>query len=328
MSKPLKIFSGNANLALAHKVCQQLGISLGRAIVDTFGGGETHVELNENVREADVFIIQSVCATKSASPNDALMELLILIDAARRSSSGRITAVLPYFGYARQDRKDRPHVPITAKLVCNLIVEAGAQRILTLDLHSNQIQGFADIPFDHLYAIKVFGPWLRERQIGNTTVCSPDIGGTKMARAYAELVKAPLAIIDKRRIDGESNEVLDVVGEVSGQHIIFIDDICSTGGTLAKAAAKVKSQGALSAAAICVHPVMTPKTKKRPSAIATIEESPLDWVVASDSIPLPAKEKSAKIQIVSIAPLLSEAIRRIHNDESISSLFLNTKVEG
>ncbi len=322
MAYDLQIFSGNINTLLAKEICSLLEIEPGEAQVDRFPGGETSVQICENVRGKDVYIIQSVCASEGLSPNDALMELLILIDAARRASARRITAVLPYYGYARQDRKDRPRVPITAKLIGNLIVTAGARRVLSLDLHSNQIQGFFDIPMDHLYSINIFGKYLVEKEMENLVAVTPDVGNIKMTRAYAELLGAPLAIIDKRRVSDQETEVMNLIGDVEGKNVIIIDDLISTGGSLTEAASALKAKGALDICAVIVHPVLAGP------AVERVQNSSLTELVVSNSIPVPENIQNGKIKVLSVAPILAEAIRRIHNDESVSTLFANAHVEG
>ncbi len=322
MAYDLQIFSGNVNTLLADEICSILEIQRGAAQVGRFPGGETSVQICENVRGKDVYIIQSVCATEELSPNDALMELLILIDAARRASARRITAVLPYYGYARQDRKDRPRVPITAKLIGNLIVTAGARRVLSLDLHSNQIQGFFDIPMDHLYSVNIFGKYLLEKKLENLVAVTPDVGNIKMTRAYAELLEAPLAIIDKRRVSDQETEVMTIIGDVEGKNAVIIDDLISTGGSLVEAASALEQKGALDICAAIVHPVLAGP------AVERVESSCLAELVVSNSIPVPEKVQNGKIKVLSVAPILAEAIRRIHNDESVSTLFADAHVEG
>jgi ribose-phosphate pyrophosphokinase len=320
----LKILTGNTNKALAEDICNHLDTHLGRATVEKFPGGETHVQIEENVRGSDVYIVQSVCdnVELKLSPNDALMECLILIDAARRASAKRITAVLPYYGYARQDRKDRPRVPITAKLVANMLYTAGARRALALDLHSNQIQGFFDIPFDHLYSINIFTDYLARKHIQDLVVVSPDVGNIKMARAYAELLGADLAVVDKRRTSGTDTEAMNLIGEVEGKNVVIVDDLISTGGSLVEAAATLKKRGALDISACIVHPVLAGPALER------VENSVLSELLVSNSIPVPASHTNGKIKALSVAPILAEAIRRINNDESVSNLFANAKVEG
>ncbi len=323
MAYDLQIFSGNINRALAEEICTVLEVQLGEALVTSFPGGETRVQIQENVRGKDVFVIQTISSGgEDLSPNDALMELLIMIDAARRASARRITAVLPYYGYARQDRKASPRVPITAKLVSNLLVTAGARRVLTLDLHANQIQSFFDIPVDHLYAINVFGEYLKKKEISNLVVVSPDIGRTKMGRAYSELLQSPLAVVDKRRSSDRETEVMNVIGEVEGKNVVIIDDLISTGGSITQAAATLKEKGALDICSAIIHPVLADP------AVERLEKSAISELVVSNSIPVPDKAKNGKITVLSVAPILAEAIRRIHNDESVSTLFANADVEG
>jgi ribose-phosphate pyrophosphokinase len=268
--------------------------------------------------------VQSVCANEEegVTPNDALMELLILTDAARRASARRITAVLPYYGYARQDRKDRPRVPITGKLVANLIYTAGARRVLALDLHANQIQGFFDIPVDHLYSINLFRDHLLQQNLENLVVVSPDVGGIKMARAYAEILGAPLAVVDKRRWSGQETEVMNLIGDVEDKNVVIVDDLISTGGSLTEAASALKDRGALNISATIVHPVLAGP------ALDRVKNSVLTELAVANSIPVPKSAQNGKIKVLSVAPILAEAIRRINNDESVSNLFANAKVEG
>ncbi len=324
MGYDLKILTGNTNRALAEDICDQLDTPLGRATVQAFPGGETRVQIDENVRGSDVFIVQPICGNTDLglSPNDGLMEILILIDAARRASARRITAVLPYYGYARQDRKDRPRVPITAKLVANMLYTAGARRVLALDLHSNQIQGFFDIPFDHLYSINIFTDYLARKRIQDLVIVSPDVGNIKMARAYSELLGAGLAVVDKRRSSETDTEVMNLIGEVEGKNVVIVDDLISTGGSLVDAASTLKEHGALDISAVIVHPVLAGP------AIERVENSVLSELLVSNSIPIPSIHQNGKIKALSVAPILSEAIRRINNDESVSTLFANAKVEG
>ncbi len=324
MNDDLRVFSGNSNRALSEEICRLLGVPLGPARVETFPGGETRVQIEDNIRGKDVFVVQPVCANaeRGLSPNDALMELLILIDAARRASARRITAVLPYYGYARQDRKDRPRVPITAKLVANMISTAGAGRVLAVDLHANQVQGFFDIPFDHLYSINVFAEYIRKRRFEDLAIVSPDVGGIRMARAYAASLGAELAVVDKRRVSGTQTEVMNVIGSVEGKNVVIVDDLVSTGSSISLAACTLKSKGAREVMACVVHPVLAGDSLK------TIANSPLSELVVSDTIPLPPAARGGKIHVLSLAPMLAEAIRRIHNEESVSCLFANAKVEG
>ncbi len=308
----LCILSGNANPELAKQICQHLGIFLSKALVSRFSEGEIRVQVDENVRGKDVFIVQSTCRPA----NDNFMELLILIDAVRRASADRITAVIPYYGYARQDRKDQPRVPITAKLVANLITEAGANRVLTMDLHASQIQGFFDIPVDHLYAINTLCDYFLSKKMKNVVVVSPDVGGIKMARAYAKKLSAGLAIVDKRRDSPEKTEVMHILGEVEDKKAILVDDIIATGGSLIEAVEELKRRGVSEVYAAVSHGVLSGNALERIQNCKALNE-----VVITNSIPLEEPAKNSKIKALSIAPLLAEAIKRIHNEESISCLF-------
>lgn len=305
------IFSGNSNKPLANDICTSLGISLSSATVNRFSEGEIHVKINKDVRGKDVFVVQPT----TPPVNEHLMELLIMIDALRRASARRITAVLPYYGYARQDRKDQPRVPITAKLVANLITNSGADRVLTMDLHAGQIQGFFDIPLDNLYAINVFLDYFLEKNIQDRVVVSPDVGGLKMARAYAKRLSAPLAIVDKRRISDKDTEVMHIMGEVEGKNVIIVDDIIATAGSIAEASNALKSQGAKDVYAAIAHPILSGP------AIDRIKNSPIKELVVTDTIPLTADRLIPQIKVLSIASLIGEAIVRIHKERSISSLF-------
>jgi len=310
----LKLFTGNANPDLARAVAAHLDIDLGKAHVGTFSDGEVNVEISENVRGCDCFVLQSTCAPA----NTHLMELLIMVDALRRSSARRITAVIPYYGYARQDRKVRPRLPISAKLVADLISTACTDRVLCLDLHAGQIQGFFNIPVDNLYATPVLLDAIRSR-FGRRELCiiSPDAGGVERARAYAKRLNATLAIVDKRREAANVAEVMNIVGDVQGRACVVVDDIVDTAGTLTEAARALKDAGAATVAAAITHPVLSGPAIKR------IAESPLEELVVTDTIPLrPEAKDCPKLQVVTIAPLLSEAIRRINNEESVSSLFV------
>ncbi len=310
--KKLAVMSGNANPHLAQEICAQLKIDQTQASVGRFSEGEISVRIKDNIRGKDVFIVQPTCPPV----NDNLMELLIMVDASRRASADRITVVLPYYGYARQDRKDQPRVPITAKLVANLIVAAGANRVLTMDLHANQVQGFFDIPVDHLYAINVLAEYFKEKAIDDLVVVSPDVGGIKMARAYAKRLNAPLAIVDKRRMTPESTEVMHILGDVSGKNVVMVDDMIATGGSLVEAVTALKKFGAKGIYAAASHGVLSGPAKDRIRDCKDLLE-----VVITNSIPLRDAEKNPKIKQLSIAPLLAEAIARTHNEESISSLF-------
>jgi len=310
-----KIFTGNSCLELANAICEHLDIELGRAEVGSFADGETSVDIGENVRGMDVFVIQSTCAPA----NTNLMELLILLDALRRSSARRVTAVIPYYGYARQDRKVKPRTPITAKLVADLISTAGAERLLCLDLHAGQIQGFFNIPVDNIYGMPVLLQQIRALvpPRDEIVVVSPDAGGVERARAFAKRLDASIAIGDKRREKKDVAEVTRIVGEVDGKTAVIVDDIVSTGGSLVQTAEALRSAGASRVLAAITHPVLAGTAVKR------IEESCIDRLITTDTIPLqPAAANSEKIAVSSVAHLLGEAIRRIHNEESVSSLFV------
>lgn len=311
MNKTAAIFTGNSNPALAKEIVKHLDMPLSKALVTTFSEGEIRVKIEENVRGKDVFVVQSTCPP----PNKNIMELLILIDALKRASAKRITAVLPFFGYARQDRKDQPRVPITAKLVANLITTAGADRVLTVDLHAGQIQGFFDIPMDHLFAVTTFVSYFNSLKVKNLVVVSPDVGGIKMARAYAKRLETPLAIVDKRRISPEDAEVMNILGEVEGKNALIIDDLVATAGSLVEAAAALKKAGAKDVYAAITHPVLSGPAIKR------IDSSHLKKLFVTNTIPVEDGKKHKKIKVLSIAPLLAEAIKRIHSEESVSSLF-------
>ena len=311
LAKELAVITGNANPALAKAICRSLHIPLTDSLVGRFSEGEIRVKINENIRGKDVFVVQPTCPPT----NDNLMELLMMLDALRRASARRITAVIPYYGYARQDRKDQPRVPITAKLVANLITTAGADRVLTMDLHAGQIQGFFDIPLDHLYALNVFESYITEKQLKPLVVVSPDVGGIKMARAYAKRLNAGLAIVDKRRNTPEATEVMHILGEVKGKTCLLVDDLIATGSSLVEAAGALQDAGATAVSACVTHPVLSGPARSR------IASSCLKELMVTDTIPLSAEKRHPKITVLSVAPLLSEAIRRIHYAESISSLF-------
>ncbi len=308
----LAVLGGNANPGLTAEICEALKISQTKVLVGRFSEGEIQVHIKENIRGKDVFIVQPTCPPV----NDNLMELLIMIDAARRASADRITAVMPYYGYARQDRKDQPRVPITAKLVANIVVAAGANRVLTMDLHANQVQGFFDIPVDHLYAINVLSEYFKEKQLKDVVVVSPDVGGIKMARAYAKRLNAPLAIVDKRRMSAEKTEVMHILGDVSGKNVVMVDDIIATASSLVQAVAALKQFGAKGIYAAASHGVLSGPANDRINACTDLLE-----VIITNSIPLKDAQQNPKIKQMSIAPLLAEAILRTHNGESISSLF-------
>mgnify|MGYP000859808170 CR=1 FL=1 len=310
------LLGGTSNPVLTEEIAKLLGIPVGDVMIGRFPEGEIQVQIRDNIRGKDVFIVQATCTP----PNENLMELLILIDAARRASAKRITAVLPFFGYARQDRKDRPRVPITAKLVANLIVSAGADRVLTCDLHAGQIQGFFDIPVDHLYSIAVLGNYLKKKKLKDLVVVSPDVGGIKMARGYAKLFGCDLAIVDKRRESAATTHVMHIIGSVTGKNVVLIDDLISTGGSIVEAAKALKAHGAKDIYACIVHPVLAG------SAVDRIKNSPIKELIVTNSIPLPKEKRVSKIKQLSIAPLLADAIWRIHNDVSISTLFFNSEL--
>lgn len=304
------IFSGNANKPLAEKIAAYLETHVSDAQIKTFSDGEIWVKYDQNIRGADVFIIQP-----TISPANNLMELLIMFDAAKRSSAERITAVIPYFGYARQDRKDQPRVSITAKLVANLITTAGADRILTMDLHAPQIQGFFDIPVDHLYSSSIFSDHFREMNLPDLTVLSPDIGGITLARAYAKRLNAPLAIIDKRRPKHNEAEILNMIGDVKDRNILIIDDIIDTAGTLCNAATALKENGAKDIYVACTHPILSGP------AIERLEKAPITKIKVTDTVNLTPEKQIDKIDVLTASKLFGESIKRIHGEESISSLF-------
>ncbi|CUS33898.1 ribose-phosphate diphosphokinase [Candidatus Nitrospira nitrificans] len=312
MNRELKIFSGNANLSLAQEIAVYLGQRLGEATVSSFSDGEIRVKIDENVRGADVFVVQSCCQPV----NDSLMELLIIIDALKRSSANRITAVVPYFGYARQDRKDQPRVPITAKLVADLITTAGADRVLSMDLHAGQIQGFFNVPVDHLYALPVLLEYIVKKKITDLVVVSPDAGGVERARAFAKRLQANLAIIDKRREGPNQAQIMNIIGDVQGKSVLLLDDMIDTAGTIVQGAQACLDHGARDVITACTHAVLSGPALER------LQTSCLSQVVVTNTIPLRGKELACpKLHQLSVAPLLGEAIRRIHEDESVSSLF-------
>jgi len=313
-SKPaLKVFSGNSNRPLAEEICRHIGIPLGEATVTSFPDGESFVKINENVRGHDVYLVQSTCPPS----NHHLMELLIMIDACRRASANRITAVLPFYGYARQDRKDQPRVPITAKLVANLLTAAGANRVLTMDLHSQQIQGFFDIPVDHLYASPTLFTYLTQITTKNLVVCSPDVGGMKMAAAYADVLGAGLGLVAKKRTSATNVEAINVVGDVDGCDVLLVDDITETAGTLTAAAKILREHGARSVRAAVSHCILSDLARDR------LKGGLIDELIITNSIP--NDPKGLPITVISIASLLGEAILRINNNESVTGLF---KVKG
>ncbi|MCJ7664244.1 MAG: ribose-phosphate pyrophosphokinase [Desulfobacterales bacterium] len=310
---PIKIFSGNSNPDLAEKICSYVGVPLGSAQVKTFSDGEIAVDLNESVRGLDAFVVQSTCPPV----NNNLMELLIMIDALRRASAERINAIIPYYGYARQDRKVAPRQPISAKLIANLITVAGASRVLTIDLHAGQIQGFFDIPVDNLYASPIVLQYLRSKFKDDLVLIAPDAGGVERTRAFAKRLDASLAIIDKRRERANVAEVMNIIGTVKGKISVILDDMVDTAGTLTQAAKALKEHGATAIFACCTHPVLSG------SAIQKINDSPLEELIVTDTIPINHEGSGCKkIKVLSVAALFGEAIKRIHNNESVSSLFV------
>ncbi|HOX16276.1 MAG TPA: ribose-phosphate pyrophosphokinase [Smithellaceae bacterium] len=313
MLERIRVFSGNANKPLAQKICEKLGVTLGKANVSTFSDGETRVEIDENVRGMDVFIIQSTCPPV----NITLMELLIMIDAMKRASADRITAVVPYYGYARQDRKVAPRAPITAKLVADLITTAGAQRLLSMDLHAGQIQGFFNIPVDNLFATAVLIDYMKDNYQNNTVVVSPDTGGVERARAFGKRMGASLAIIDKRREGPNEAQVMNIIGNIKGKRVIILDDMVDTAGTVVQAANALTDAGALEVSVCCTHPVLSGP------AIDRIESSNIKEFIVTDTIPLSEKAAQCKrIKVLSVSGLLSEAVRRIYYNDSVHSLFI------
>ena len=308
----MKLFSGNANPCLAEEIAKYLGMPVGDAKVSRFSDGEINCVIDESVRGVDVFVVQPTCTPV----NENLMELLVMIDAFRRASASRINAVIPYYGYARQDRKTRARDPITAKLVSNLIVEAGAQRVVAVDLHANQIQGFYDIPVDHLPGVQTTAEYFRARGLNeNAVILSPDVGGVTRARDLAEKLGAPLAIVDKRRPEPNVSEVMNVIGDVAGKSVIIVDDIIDTAGTVCTAAQVMKEKGALKVYGCCTHPVFSGP------AIDRLSRAPFEEIVVTNTIPLGEEKRLPNITVLSVAPLIGEAILRIHEDLSVSKLF-------
>ncbi len=313
MSRSICIFSGHANPALAEAIASYLQLPLGRSKISNFSDGEVFVEVMENVRGADVYVVQPTCAPV----NDNLMEMLVTVDALKRASAGSITAVIPYYGYGRQDRKVAPRTPITAKLVADLLTTSGVSRVVSMDLHAGQIQGFFNVPFDHLFAMPVVLEYLRPKLAEGTVLVSPDAGGVERARAYAKRLGGDLAIIDKRRERANVSEVMNIVGDVEGRDTVIVDDMIDTAGTLTNAAKALKDRGAKRVFAVATHPVLSGP------AISRIEESCLEEVVVTDTIPLSPQARAVqKFTVLSVARLLGEAIRRIHKSDSVSSLFV------
>jgi len=313
MLRDLKLLTGNSNLALAREIAKYIGQDLGQATVTTFSDGEIRVRIEENVRGGDVFLIQSCCHPV----NTSIMELLLLIDAVKRSSASRITAVIPYYGYGRQDRKDQPRVPISAKLIADLITVAGANRILTMDLHAGPIQGFFNIPVDHLYAMPVMLDYIKKQNISDLVIVSPDAGGVERARAFAKRLNSSLAIIDKRRESPNQAEVMNIIGDVQNKHALLFDDMIDTAGTIVQTAQTCMDNGALSAWAGSTHAVLSGPALER------LQGSCLREVVVTNTIPLNGKDQQCpKLKTLTVAPLLGEAILRIHREESVTSLFV------
>jgi len=306
----VKIFNGTSNPPFAREICDYIGIELGKCTVSAFPDGETFVKIEENVRGEDVFLVQST----SPPTNHHLMELFIMMDALRRASASRITAVLPFYGYARQDRKDQPRVPITAKLVANLLVAAGAHRVLTMDLHAQQIQGFFDIPVDHLYAAPVMYEYLKKKQLPDLVVVSPDVGGLKMAHAYSQVLEAGLAIVAKRRKSAEDVESMAIIGEIRGKTVLLVDDLTETAGTLTEAASLLCGKGAKRVYACVSHAILNDL------GIQRLKKSKIDELITTDTVLRPPMD-GVKITTLSVAGLLGEAIKRIHSNSSVTSLF-------
>lgn len=316
MEKELLVFAGNSNPALAKEIAAYIGEPLGEILTEKFSDGEIHIKIEENVRGKDVFIVQSTCRPA----NENVMELLVIIDAAKRASARRITAVMPYYGYARQDRKAEPRVPITARLVADLLTAAGTSRVITLDLHSGQIQGFFNIPVDNLYARYVFSPYLNEHfseaiKDKKLTIVSPDAGGTERARSYAKRLEATIAVIDKRREEANVSQVMNVIGDVKGRVTIILDDMIDTGGTTIGAGEALRKIGASGVHSLCTHGVFSG------SAIKLMEESSIESNAVTNSIPIPKENNYQKIIQLSIAGLIGEAIKRVHKEQSVSDLF-------
>ena len=315
-NRRLLVFSGRANQKLTEEICNYIDVPLGKTVIRDFSDKEIYVRIEENVRGGDVFVVQSTCFPG----NTNLMELLIMIDALRRSSAKRITAVIPYYGYARQDRKNEPRVPITSKLVADLVVTAGADRVLTVDLHAGQIQGFFNIPLDHLFAINVLIDYIKEQKLEDLIVISPDAGGVERARAYAKRLNSSLAIIDKRRDIPNEAKAMNIIGDVKGKIAFIVDDMIDTAGTLMEATDALLGAGAREVHACCSHPVLSGPAGER------IANSPIKTVITTNTIPLNGElEKNSKIKVLSVASLLGEAILRIHQETSVSSLFDSTK---
>jgi ribose-phosphate pyrophosphokinase len=310
-NRKLKIFSGNANMRLAEEIAEYLGVSVGESKVTRFSDGEIHAQINESVRGADVFVVQPTCYPV----NENIMELLIVIDALKRASARRITAVVPYYGYARQDRKAKPRAPITAKLLANLVTASGAMRVITMDLHAGQIQAFFDIPVDHLPGVPILAEYFLNKNLKDIIVVSPDLGGVPRSREMADRIGASIAIIDKRRPEPNVSEIMNIIGNVSGKTIIMIDDIIDTAGTITQGAVALLENGANEVYVCCTHGVLSGP------AIERLQKSPIKEVIITNTIPLPENKVIDKIKVLSVAPLIGEAIIRIHEDLSVSKLF-------
>jgi len=308
VENPIAIFAGRSNVALAKAMASHLGTNVGEVTIKQFSDGELYVKYEESIRGKDVYVVQS-----TPPPAENILELLMLLDAAKRASVNRVTAVIPYFGYARQDRKDQPRVSIAAKLMANLLAEAGADRILTMDLHAPQIQGFFDIPLDHIYASGIFTEYFKQNPIDNLVVVAPDVGSLKMARSYAKRLQAGLAFVDKRRPKQNVAEVMNIIGDIEGKNVLLVDDLIDTAGTITNAAVALKEAGALNIVAACSHPILSGPAFQR------IEDSPIDMMLITDTVPL--KRPSHKLKILSVAGIFAEAINRIHTEDTISSLF-------
>jgi len=308
LDNPIALFAGRSNIALAKAIGAQLGHAIGEVTIKQFSDGELYIKYEESIRGKDVYLIQS-----TPPPGDNIIELLMLLDAAKRASVNRVTAVIPYFGYARQDRKDQPRVSIAAKLMANLLTEAGADRILTMDLHAPQIQPFFDIPLDHIYASGIFVDYFNHNPIDNLVVVAPDVGSLKMARSYAKRLQAGLAFVDKRRPKQNEAEVMNIIGEIEGKNVLLVDDLIDTAGTITNAAVALKKKGALNIVAACSHPILSGPAYQR------IEDSPIDLMLITDTVPL--KKPSHKLKVLSVAGIFAEAINRIHTEDTISSLF-------
>lgn len=308
MDQPLAIFAGRSNIALARAIAEQYGTTLGEVTIKAFSDGEIYVKYQQSIRGSDIFIVQS-----TPPPSENIMELLMLIDAAKRASAYRVTAVIPYFGYARQDRKDQPRVSIASKLMANLLTTAGADRVLTMDLHAPQIQGFFDIPLDHLYASSIFVDYFTKNPIENLVVVAPDVGSLKMARSYSKRLGAGLAFVDKRRPQQNVAEVMNIIGEIQDKNILLVDDMIDTAGTITNAASALRERGARKIITACTHPILSGPAFQR------IEDSPIDLMLVTDTVPL--KRPSPKIKVLSVAEIFADSIRRIYTDDSISTLF-------